>query len=76
MKLIRKCNVLSKLFYIIFCCRETICGPPLQQDLDCPTNLLHIQLEFGNGMCVSVTHNDYYGTSHTSLGSLHIYQLR
>jgi len=72
MKLRWKFSVLSKLFYIIFCRQETTCGPPLQQDLDCQTKLLHIRLEFGTGMCVSVTHNDCYGNSLTYLDSLHI----
>jgi hypothetical protein len=72
MKLRGKFSVLSKLFYIIFYRRETICGPPLQQNLDCQTDLLHIRLEFATGMCVSVTQNDYYGNSVTSLDSVYI----
>jgi hypothetical protein len=72
MKLRGQISVLSKLFYIIFCRRETTCGPHLQQDLDCQTNLLHIRLEYGIEMRVSVTHNDYYDNFLTSLGSLHM----
>jgi hypothetical protein len=34
--------------------------------------LLHIQSEFGIGMYVSVTHNDYCGDAFTYSNSLHI----
>ena len=50
----------------------TAYGPPLHQGLDCQAYLLHIPLEFVTGICVSVMHNDYYGNSLTSMGSVHI----